>query len=56
MLIYTIQIASLLIAPSYHSTKYKMARIFSITYEDINHIMKAGGIKTFKELTTGVQQ
>ena len=39
--------------------KYKMATIFGLTYEDslTNHqSMKVGGIKTWKELTIGVQQ
>ena len=31
---YTIHIASLLIAPSTTRTKYKMATIFGLTYED----------------------
>ena len=31
---YTTQIASLLIAPSHNRTKYKMATIFGLTYED----------------------
>ena len=55
--IYTTHIASLLIAPSHTSTIYKMAMIFDLTYEDSsNKFMSVGGIKTWKELTTGVQQ
>ena len=54
LIYYTIYIASLLIAPSRSSTKYNMATKFGLTYED--SFMKVGGIKTWKELTTGVQQ
>ena len=43
--------------PSHTCTKCKMATIFGITYKDSStKFMKVGGIKTWKELATGVQQ
>ena len=49
------QTASLFVAPSHTRTKYKVATIFGLR-RFINQFMKVGGIKTWKELTTGVQQ
>ena len=36
-IIYTTHIASLLIAPTHTRTKYKMATIFGLTYEDSSY-------------------
>ena len=53
---HNIHIANLLIAPLHTSTKYEMATIFGLTYEVSNHFIKVRGMKTWKELTIGVQQ
>ena len=54
---YATHIANLHIAPSHTHTKYKIGDdIWPDLRTFINQFMKAGGIKTWKELTTGVQQ
>ena len=49
-------IASLLIAPSLTRTKYKMAMIIGLTYEDYRRIYERSRLENLKEVTTGVQQ
>ena len=55
MLLYITNIISLLIVPSHTSTKIQSSDdIWPNLRRFINQFMKVGGIKTWKELTTGV--
>ena len=49
--VFATHITSLLIAPSYTRTKYKVATIVGLTYADSStNFMEVGGIKTWEEL------